>query len=258
MDTLNLRDRAANGANAVVQFIERNIADGSWGPGAKLPTERDLEKRFGVSRNTLRKSLRQLEDQGKIVRHVGRGSFVAGSLEPALGAAIRLLAPQDGENLVRRIHGASPTEVMEVRLMIEPLAAELAASRANAADLQRLEECLLRADQAREVPDFEHWDGMLHVAIIAATKNGLLMDIYDAINDIRNQPEWGRLKARSVTPQRRAVYQEQHRRIVSALLDRDGAKARAELLQHLTLVRANLLAASSQGTAAEPDATMDL
>ncbi|PWC31064.1 FadR/GntR family transcriptional regulator [Azospirillum sp. TSO35-2] len=254
MDVLNVRDRAAHGAKAVVEFIERNIADGHWGPGTKLPTERDLEKRFGVSRNTLRKSLRQLEERGTITRHVGRGSFVARGPDQTENAASPPAAGDGGQGLVHRIHGASPMDVMDVRLMVEPQAAELAASRANTADLQRLEECLRGADQSHEVPDFERWDGMLHVAIVAAAKNGLLTDIYDAINDVRNQAEWARLKARSVTPQRRAVYQEQHHRVVAALKDRDGAKARAELHQHLTLVRANLLAASSVGTAAEPDA----
>ena len=242
MDSFNLRDRAAIGTSAVVEFIERCIADGTWGPGAKLPTERELEKRFGISRNTLRKGLRVLEDQGKIIRHVGRGSFVTGGNGQVHmdGAALPGIPLKD-DSLVRRIHGASPAEVMEVRLMVEPLAAELAAGRANAADLQRMEECLLRAEQARDIPEFEHWDGMLHVTIIAAAKNGLLMDLYDAINDIRNQPEWGKLKARSVTPERRATYEAQHRSIVAALKDRDADQARSELQNHLQLVRSNLL-----------------
>ncbi|AWJ93080.1 FadR family transcriptional regulator (plasmid) [Azospirillum baldaniorum] len=233
MDALNLRDRAASGASAVVALIEQCIADGTWGPGTKLPTERELEKRFNVSRNTLRKSLRVLEEQGKIVRHVGRGSFVTSE------ATVR--ATGEDQSLTSRIIGASPAEIMELRLMVEPQAAELAAGRATAADLHRMEECLAHAERAQDVPEFEHWDGMLHVAIIGAAKNGLLADVYDAINAIRNQPEWARLKVRSLTPARRAVYEEQHRRIVSALKDRDGDQARAALQEHLLQVRTNLL-----------------
>ncbi|MGQ9365099.1 FadR/GntR family transcriptional regulator [Azospirillum sp. ST 5-10] len=236
MDAGNLRARAASAVGAALDLIERGIADGTWGPGTKLPTERELERRFGVSRNTLRKCLQALEEQGKIVRHVGRGSFVTGA--PAAPARAD---GGDGESLVRRIHGASPAEVMELRLMVEPRAAELAAGRANAADLQRIEECLVRAEGARAVAEFEHWDGMLHVAIVGAAKNGLLMDVYDAINEVRNRPEWIKLKARTLTPDRRATYERQHRRIVDALKDRDGDRARAELENHLQLVRSGLL-----------------
>ncbi len=92
-----------------------------------------------------------------------------------------------------------------------------------------------------DVPEFEHWDGMLHVAIIGATKNRLLVDIYEAINDVRRQAEWGKLKERTVTVERRTTYQEQHRRIVAALHDRDPEQARAALRDHLVLVRSNLL-----------------
>ncbi|WP_255448454.1 FadR/GntR family transcriptional regulator [Telmatospirillum sp. J64-1] len=240
MDALNIRDRAASGTSAVVAYIEKCISDGTLGPGAKLPTERELEKRFGVSRNTLRKSLRQLEEQGKIVRQVGRGSFVAGKEAqpdlPDVSFALGL-----GE-VIRRIQGASPAEVMEVRLIIEPLAAELAAGRANLEELRKMEQCLVNAGQAPDIPTFEHWDGMLHGTIMAAAKNGLLTAVYDLINSVRNQPEWARLKARSVTPERRACYQEQHSRIVAALKDRDSDLARQELQKHLLQVRANLLA----------------
>ncbi|WP_236025279.1 FadR/GntR family transcriptional regulator [Arenibaculum pallidiluteum] len=228
----NIRDRAAERVDAVLAFIERGIAEGTWQPGDKLPTERELERMFGLSRNTLRKTLKPLEDSGRIVRHVGRGSFV-GTTKPA--------SAPEGESLLRRIVGASPAEVMEVRLMLEPHAAELAAGRANAEDLRLLEECLARSEAAGDVPEFEHWDGRLHVTIVGATKNGLLMDLYEAINDVRRQAEWGKLKARTVTTERRKVYMEQHRRIVTALRDRDPDEARRSLREHLEVVRANLL-----------------
>lgn len=234
MDDMNLRERAASGARALTEFIERNIAEGVWPPGAKLPTERDLERRFGVSRNTLRKSLKRLERQGMISRQVGRGSFVMAA------AASPDETTVDGQGLVYRIQGASPVEVMEVRLMIEPTAAELAAMRATAEDLQQMNHCLQRCEAAVDVAEFEHWDGMLHMSIVAAAKNGMLSAFYEAINDLRRHDEWRRLKERSVTPERRGVYCEEHRAIVQCLKDRNAEGARAELQRHLKNVRANL------------------
>lgn len=233
MDSPNIRAKAAQGTALLLAFITGNIADHSWPVGAKLPTERELERRFGISRNTLRKGLKALEAEGRIRREVGRGSFVAGP-----SAATEGVAP---ENLADRIKGASPTEVMEVRLMLEPLAAELAATRATTADLAQMEECLLQAALATRLPDFERWDGRLHLTIVGAAKNGLLIDLYGAINEVRNQAEWGKLKARSVTPERRQTYERQHRDIVAALKERDGEQAKAILRQHLLMVRSNLL-----------------
>lgn len=237
MDGLNVREKAASGTAALTEFIERNIAEGIWHAGTKLPTERVLERQFGVSRNTLRKSLKRLEEQGKITRHVGRGSFVADT------AGVGMTPPAELSGLAWRIQGASPVEVMEVRLMIEPLAAELAAVRATAEDLQRLDDCLWHCEHAGDVPEFEYWDGMLHVAIVSAAKNGMLSAVYEAINNLRGQAEWQRLKERSVTPERRGLYGDQHRRIVQYLKDRDGEQARAELQRHLAQVRANLFGA---------------
>lgn len=244
METRNIRTRAATGANALVQLIESNIADGSWTAGFRLPPERDLEKQFGVSRNTLRKSLKLLQDKGSIIRHVGRGSFVA---EPrqAPSPATPVPEPVSADSLVRRIHGASPAEIMEVRLVVEPAAIELAALRANAGDVRRIRECLAQSERAADIAEFEHWDGQLHVAIVSASKNSLLMDLYSTMNETRNQPEWLRLKHRSLTPERRRVYQEQHRRMVDALADRDANAARTELRDHLLLVRSNLLGPGS-------------
>ncbi len=74
-DTVDGRARSPSGVHAMLAMIERNIADGAWPPGAKLPTERTLEAQFGLARNTLRKALKELEAQGKITRHVGRGSL---------------------------------------------------------------------------------------------------------------------------------------------------------------------------------------
>jgi GntR family transcriptional regulator, transcriptional repressor for pyruvate dehydrogenase complex len=81
---------------------------------------------------------------------------------------------------------------------------------------------------------------MLHRAIIGASKNQLLIRIYGALNSVRYQAEWGKLKQRSVTPERRKLYQEQHRRFVSAIADRDAEQARALLREHLLGIRANL------------------
>lgn len=228
---VNRRTRASQTTANVMADIQRNISSGAWGPGHQLPTERELEAALGVARNTLRKGLRELEREGKIVRHVGRGSFVAEAPPPSDSRA----------PLVERIIGSSPAEVMEVRLQLEPWAGELAAGRANATDLKFMRECVEKAGVADDILTFEHWDGRLHQAIIGAAKNELLAGLYEAINLVRLQPEWVKLKERTVTPTRRAAYQEQHMAIVEALCDRDPARASQLIRDHLEEVRRNLM-----------------
>lgn len=227
----NRRTRASQATANVIADIQRNIGSGAWPPGHQLPTERELEAALGVARNTLRKGLRQLEREGKIVRHVGRGSFVA---EPPAASEVKL-------PLVERILGSSPAEVMEIRLQLEPWAGELAAGRANAADLKYMRECVVKAGVAEDVQTFEHWDGQLHQAIVGAAKNELLAGLYEAINLVRLQPEWVKLKERTVTPERRGRYQGEHLAIVEALCDRDPARASNLIREHLEGVRRNLI-----------------
>jgi DNA-binding FadR family transcriptional regulator len=228
---VNSRARASGAIATIVEKIERNIEDGSWPPGHRLPTERELEFELGVARNTLRKGLKRLEDEGKIVRQVGRGSFVA---ETSNGGG-------SAEALLSHVLGSSPAEVMEIRLVLEPWAAALAANRATAADLSRMRDCIAQAAIAPDVPTFEKWDGELHQAIISSAKNGLLAGLYEAINTVRHQPEWMKLKERTVTAERRNAYHRQHGEIVDALSERDPEQASTLIREHLLAVRVSLL-----------------
>lgn len=215
--------------------MKSRIADGTWPPGYQLPAERDLVEVFKIARNTLRKGLLDLEREGLIERHVGRGTFIA---RPAAAITPAASTP---EALLARIHGASPIDVMEVRLVLEPFFVEQAAMRATSRDRNQIAHCLRESERATSVLDFEHWDGALHQAILAASQNHLLVDLYEAINGVRRQPEWELVKRRSLTPERLATYRAQHRKLVKALMARDAGAARTIAREHLVAVRASMV-----------------
>jgi DNA-binding FadR family transcriptional regulator len=198
-------------------------------PGARLPTERELSERFAVPRHALRRMLAQLEAEGAITRHVGRGTFLASSNAPARG-----------EQPSRSVMHTSPAELMEARLRIEPALAELIVTNATPADLTRMETCLDQAESAESLDEFERWDAALHQALAAATHNRFVVCVLDMVAEIRDQAEWGKLKDRIVTPERRLVYQREHRAIVEALKARDAERARQCILAHLQHARRNL------------------
>lgn len=229
------RAKAKRGRVGLEQHVKSRIHDGTWPPGYQLPTERELVEVFGIARNTLRKALADLEREGVIERHVGRGTFVA-QPDNTAGKAT------SAEALLARIHGASPVDVMDLRLILEPPFIEAAAMRATSRDRQQIAHCIHKSEKATGVLEFEHWDGAFHHAILAATHNQLLVDLYEAINGVRRQPEWEIMKSRSLTAERLAAYRKQHRKLFRAFMERDGVAAREAAREHLLEVRASLTA----------------
>ena len=223
--------RPSTSADEIFQDLIGRIKNGEWSVGSRMPTERVLASHYGSARNTVRRALQRLEDGGLIDRTVGRGTFVVGDRESAELA------------LRRRIASASPAEIMEVRLIIEPQVAALAAHRATDSDLDKIEAALRESLLAKGIAEFEYWDGALHLAIISAARNELLIDQCRAINVVRNQPAWNKLKEKTLTPERRNHYDKQHTRLVSALRERDAIAAQRTMREHLSMIRDQMAAA---------------
>lgn len=229
MTTTSNRTQSREGAQRVRDFIIDAAADGTLAPGAKLPTERELSRRFAVPRNAVRKTLAQLEAEGSITRHVGRGTFLADD-----GGS------GNGDFPFDSVSHTSPAELMEARMRIEPALAELIATNATPADFERMEMCLDKAERAATLDEFELWDAALHEALATATHNRFVTRVLDMVTAVRQQAEWGKLKDRIVTPERRIEYQKEHRDIVHALKNRDAERARASIIAHLQHARRNL------------------
>lgn len=210
--------------------LREMIDSGDYPPSGRLPPERTLAPRLGVSRGALRAALAQLETEGRVWRHVGRGTFVGQRSE--LGA----------ERLSPALRMTNPAEVMEVRLIIEPRIASMAALRASPAEIDHLVECLRHGGAAADTATFERWDGELHRTMACAARNSFLLAIFDGINDVRRTELWGRLKEKTVNPERRSQYERQHAELVSLIRDRDAEGAERVMRAHLEMVRDHLLA----------------
>ena len=225
----NVRERARRQSSLIDGHIREHIASGDWPPGHRLPTDRELARDFSIARNTVRRTLEQLEREQLIIRQVGRGSFVAGLAQSSLD-------PIDHRRL-----DASPADIMELRLLVEPQMADLVVLRATAGDIEALDECIRKSEVARSYQDYEKWDEALHRTLARCTKNNGLIALMESINVQRNQPAWINLKKRTLTQTVRRTYQEQHRAIVSAVKKRDRDKTREAIRAHLVEVRNNLL-----------------
>lgn len=202
----------------------------TWRAGHRIPTERALSEEFGLSRSTVRRVLQDFKRKRLITQTVGSGTYVAEQVQQALAE----LAPPTAV-------AVSPAELMAARLLLEPALIEMAIGNATSADFARMDECNARAEAAGSLEDFEKWDAALHEAIAEAAHNGFIIRVFRLINEVRATAEWGVLKRRSATPERRVEYQQQHRALVAALKERDAERARALCLAHLLHVRTNML-----------------
>jgi DNA-binding FadR family transcriptional regulator len=212
---------------AVHDFLMQAMVSGPYGPGSKLPTERALTQQLGVSRSVVRDALSLLEAQKRVVRVIGSGTYV--STEAPFEPATRQLG-----------RDASPAEIMAARMIFEPRLAFLVVATAGADDFERMSECNRRAEASDDFVEFEAWDAALHQTIADATHNKLIVSIYATITAARDFAEWGDLKRRSITAERRDIYRAEHREIVAALRARDAKRAENAIAAHLTRVRDNL------------------
>ena len=220
-----------NGAVALRAALLANMRSGYWRAGDRLPTERELSETYQIGRAAVRQVLAEAKERGLITQLVGSGTYVSKE-------AYALLEADDDE--ASGMH-TSPAELMEARILIEPMIANLIVRNGTSADFLRMEECCTRGENAVSMQEFEVWDGALHQAIADATHNTFIKQVFQLMNRVREQGDWGALKMRSLTPERRRAYELEHRALVNALKDRDEERARGLIMEHLVRIRHNLL-----------------
>lgn len=212
-------------AEQVRDYLAESMNAGDFVAGQKLPTERALSDQFGVSRTVVREALLLLEAQRRIVRHVGRGTFVAD--QPDADSAAEF----------------SPAELIEARMVIEGELAALAVLNASERDVEKIRSMCESLDYGASPTEFEIYDCAFHHTIAVAGQNALLLAGYNLVAAARQNVEWRRLKAlrHETRPNRRAEVLDEHHSIVDAIKARDGFRAREAMLHHLYRVRMNLL-----------------
>jgi len=224
------RARAHRLTHQLRVLIEQQIDEGRLKPGDRLLPERELAYQYGASRNVVRAALAELGKAGRITRHVGRGTLVAGPAPSREGV----------EGL--RLADVSPTEALEFRLAFEPGLAEAMALHGSENDLRAIVECVDQGDAARHWEDWEHWDRKFHQRLVAATHNRLAIAVYDVVTRIRDRRPWLRVKQGRSNLERWRQYQREHRGIADALLARDADALASAIRSHLQKVRIRMLA----------------
>ncbi|NOD36362.1 MULTISPECIES: FadR/GntR family transcriptional regulator [unclassified Ruegeria] len=215
---------------AVVRQIELLILRGILRPGERLPPERDLAERMGVSRPSLRDAISELQAQGLLTAKAGSGIYVADVLGSAFAPAlIRLFGS----------HDEAVFDYLSFRRDMEGLAAERAARQGSDSDLKVVQAVFdkMQAAHDRNAADDEaRLDAEFHMAIIEASHNVIMLHMMRSMYDLLVQ---GVFYNRQTMFQQRATREailDQHRAINEALQTRNPSAARTAIEQHLDFV----------------------
>lgn len=224
----SIRAKSEADSQAIYRDLKAAIRNGAFEAGSRLPTERTLATRFGAARNTVRKTMNQLAQEGLIVRQVGRGTFVS-----AEKASEERADPEE----------FSLGELLEARLLFEPSLPDLVVERATASDLAAMERSLAAMRRAESWTEFKEAKYGLHMAIATASQNRFIVVIFEQIVASRRRAGWGRPGGHPapVSVVREAAFRD-NAEIVEALKAGNGAAAR-ELIRNYLL--RTLSAASS-------------
>jgi DNA-binding FadR family transcriptional regulator len=204
--------------------IRRLIAKGEVAPGERLPAERDLARRLGVSRPSLREALIALEVEGLLEVRVGSGIYVA---QPGGGAPLAPLGDDSG-----------PFEVIRARWMIEGDCAALAAKQATASQLRAITRA--HADLQREAKRHHNplgADRAFHVRIAEATGNSALVLVVETLWDQRVGPLYRALETKLEYPAMAGDTLREHAAVLRAIRARDPAAARAAMHRHMDMTK---------------------
>lgn len=203
-------------------YLEAQILGGELAAGTKLPSERLLAERFGVSRPIVREALRTLVERGLVEVMPGRGSYVRQAR--VTDAAGHL------DTLYRR-RQATPRDLVEARTMLECTAAELAAQRATADDLAAMERTLNAFDGAHSVIEQARYDIAFHLAIARASGNPVIETMFGSISTLTVE-----LMLRSLSdPEVTRISVPYHRQIYEGIRDHDPERARTAMAKHLAV-----------------------
>lgn len=218
-------------SHSVVQQIELLILRGILRPGERLPAERELAERMGVSRPSLREAVAELQDLGLLVSRPNSGVFVADVLGSAFSPSLI--------NLFAR-HEEAVFDYLAFRRDMEGLAAERAAVHGSDIDLQLIATIFAKMEAAhhkRDPSDEADLDATFHMAIVEASHNVIMLHMMRSMFDLLRQGVFYNRQVMFKNRLTREMLLDQHRAINSSIQKRDPDAARSAVEAHLDYVK---------------------
>lgn len=200
------------------------IASGRFRPGERLPSEREMSDRFGVSRTVIREAIRSLSAKGVLEMSEGRGTQIATVSSTRVTEALELyLRGAQSQELLRPEHIAEVRETLETRLV------ELACERATEEDLEAITAEHERMATSRDPQAAAAHDAEFHRLLARSTHNALFLTLIESINATMKAIRSTSLSLEGRLP----VALKEHAAILDAVRARDPEAARLAMRRHL-------------------------
>jgi GntR family transcriptional repressor for pyruvate dehydrogenase complex len=210
----------------IVQQIEESVLKGTLKPGDQLPAERELAQQLGVSRTAVREAVKTLREKGLVEAYSGRGTFVTDGTSQA--------ARQSFDLMVKVGQQEGSPHLAELRLILEPGIAGLAAARIQEPEIVAMREAVAIMNRAQKDPGaYIEADLDFHLALAEAAANPLILSLIDSIVGLLREQ---RIRIFNVEggPQRGQIH---HKRILDAVERHDAEMAQEAMRAHLEQVR---------------------
>ncbi|MEJ6403405.1 FCD domain-containing protein [Yoonia sp. 2307UL14-13] len=224
--------KGASAADATARHLEDLILEGSLRSGDSLLSERDMAAHLDVSRPVLREALKTLEQKG-LLKPAAGGRVVAELATSVTDPLMDLL--EERKDMAK--------DYLELRGVLEQMAASLAAKRATDVDRRALEDCAREIDAAHATGDATQEaeaDLNLHMIVYEASHNIVLLHMMRALSKmLRKGVFLNRLQLYAL-PEVRAILRDQHLKIIETILSRDPAKAGEAAAAHMTYTKSAL------------------
>lgn len=211
-------------------LLKNEILTGKYNVGDKLPTERDISERLGVSRTIVREAIVMLEVEKLVQVKKGSGVYVT---------RIPELTEQEQSTELKDV---GPFELLQARQLLESSIAEFAAQQATKQDILRLKQILEREKELllSNLDDYSA-DKDFHLALAEITGNDVLIQLQEQLWKYRfNSAMWAQLHTRILQNDYHHLWAEDHEAILKAIQKKNPALARKAMWQHLENVKVKL------------------
>jgi DNA-binding FadR family transcriptional regulator len=169
-----------NVVNVIYEQMKKNIQDGVWEPGCKLPSESELTQTFNVSRVSVRSAVQKLRDLGVVITHQGKGTYVTREIA-------RYGAFSDNQPILH----LSQEEFDDMRVFrqtVEFRCMDLAVEKATDEDIRQLEQALNRMLVSKDdYKKYSQADYDFHLAIVKASHNKVFIHVMESLKNIYNR-----------------------------------------------------------------------
>lgn len=212
----------------IVDIIGGMIESGDLSGGDRLPPERKLAETFQVSRNTIREAIKTLAEKKVLITLVGSGTFVAESALDVLQASI-------SETLEQKRHRIR--DIFELRKILEPQIAALAAKRIRKETIETLDDILAKQEEAfHQGQSTREMDERFHRTLAKASGNTVLFHVYERLQDIFSESRVDDLQSHERKKMSLAI----HKDIFESIKDGNSDKAARKMSRHMRQIQKTL------------------